>query len=49
MEMVPLHNTIEHALLDVPVPLLDCHSCLVGGVGGGGGGEEGEEEIKGGG
>ena len=49
MEIVPLHNTIEHALLDVPVPLLDCHSCLVGGVGGGGGGEEGEEEIKGGG
>ena len=53
MEMVLLHNTIEHALLDVLVPLP-----VVGGEGGGeegeegeGGGEEGREgrrEIEGG-
>ena len=50
MEMVLLHNTIEHALLDVLVPLP-----VVGGEGGGeegeegeGGGEEGEEGEGGG-
>ena len=47
MKIVPLHNTTEHALLDVPVPLPDCHSCLglIGGEGGGGG-EEGREEGR---